>query len=294
MDNTTFNPIELQLRMAFDKLSNGDPITVEDEWIEQAGEEFKAAIRQRLTDDKTFRLRMSNIGRPACILQKEKEASVNGVPLQRQEYNHFLRMMLGHATETLVRFGLKVAGIQLSGSATKVEFKIAGETITGTDDIEIDNKVYDIKSVSPYGFKHKWSDGWDSLFHTDTFGYVEQLYGYANGDPQRMGGWIVVDKSSGELKVVEAQPNADQLFQIDSRVSRNVQKVAHDLPFEKCFSPEVELFYKEETGNLLVPKVCTFCQFMKFCWPDAKLMPRALSKAKEPTPTWYVKYENKE
>ena len=57
--------LQSKLDATNDKLSNDefDGLTIEDAWIEEAGEEFKAALRKQLTpQDRDFRLRMSNIG----------------------------------------------------------------------------------------------------------------------------------------------------------------------------------------------------------------------------------------
>ena len=64
--------LQSKLDATNDKLSNDefDGLTIEDSWIEDAGEEFKAALRKQLTpQDRDFRLRMSNIGKPLCQLQ---------------------------------------------------------------------------------------------------------------------------------------------------------------------------------------------------------------------------------
>ena len=57
--------LQQQLEMTLDKLSNDefDGLTIDEAWIEAAGEEFKAALRKHLTpQEKDFRLRMSNVG----------------------------------------------------------------------------------------------------------------------------------------------------------------------------------------------------------------------------------------
>lgn len=285
-DMQEFSEIEAQLHMVFDRLSNGESVDIKDEWIEQAGEAFKAALRRQTTPRDAFRLRMSNIGKPSCQLQREKSDSQP----TRMPYNHIIRMLIGDAVESVVDLGLKAAGVNVTGGKNTVTLDVNGIPIRGENDVEINNKVYDIKSCSPYAFQHKWQDGWNGVYYKDTFGYVEQLYGYSTGQGKQMGGWIVVDKSSGEIKVVEARPTQQQLSDTKAKISSTVSKIANNLPFEKCFTEEEEFFRKQSTGNMIVPKVCTFCQYMSTCWPDAVLKPKAMSAAKEPTPVWYTKY----
>jgi hypothetical protein len=271
--------------MTMDRLSNNEPVFIDDSWIEQAGEEFKTALRKQLIpNDREFGLRMSNLGRPLCQLQNEQL----GTPKSRNPYNHILRMMYGDATEILVTVLLKAAQVNITDAKTKHEFDIDGRMIPGEDDIWIEDKVYDIKSASPYAYSHKWSEGWNGVYYGDSFGYVAQLYGYAGGDPSKMGGWIVVDKSSGELKVVTAKPTVEQLNEIKGKAVTTIYAIDNNLPFKRCFEPEQETHYKKLTGNLVVPTVCTFCDFMRACWPEAKLEPKAMSKAGNPKQVWYI------
>lgn len=277
--------------MTLDSLSNREAVPIPNEWIEQAGEEFKAALRRQLQPEpRAFGLRMSNIGRPTCQLQAEQA----NLPATRNSYNHILRMLIGDATEIVVSLIVKAAGVNVTNSKTKRSVTIQGVDIHGEDDIEIDGKVYDIKSASPWSFQHKWSEGFNGVYYGDSFGYVAQLWGYANKDPDKMGGWIVVDKSSGELKVVNATPNVDQLKELEDNVQKTVEAISNNIPFERSFQEEDEKFYNKLTGNKIVPVVCTFCNYLKVCWPNATLMPRAGSKAINKKLVWYTDYTLKE
>ncbi len=280
MGHQAFNPLEAQIHMTMDRLSNKEAVHIEEQWIVDAGEEFKAALRRQLTPEpREFGLRMSNLGKPLCQLQNEQA----GVPQGRMDYNHILRMMLGDMTEIAVNVLIKASGINVTKSKTKHIVDIDGTEVNGEDDIEINGKVYDIKSASPYSFSHKWTGEWNDVYYGDSFGYVAQLWAYANKDPDRMGGWIVVDKSSGEVRVVDAKPTKDQLEELAANVSATVHKIESKADFNRLFQPEVETYYKKETGNMVVPTICSFCPFMKKCWPDAKLEQRVGAK-----PKWYL------
>lgn len=191
--------LEAQIRRSLDKLSNGEAVEFEDQWIEDAGEMFKDALRKQLSGrENEFRLRMSNIGRPSCQLQMEKA----GAERSRMPYNHVVRMMLGDAVECIMEVILRVSGANITGGKSQAEFNIADTTINGEDDIEIDDKVYDTKSASPWAYDNKWAEGWHGLAKDDAFGYTAQLLGYAQGLGKQPGGWIVVNKSTGEVRVV--------------------------------------------------------------------------------------------
>ncbi len=138
--------LETQIQLALDRLSNDefDDITVDDSWIDDAGEQFKAALRRQLTQrgKNDFRLRMSNVGRPLCQLQM----AANGVTESRKPYNFKMMMMVGDAVECITDVILKIAGGNITSRSDDVELNVGDTTIRGTDDIEIDDKVYDIKS----------------------------------------------------------------------------------------------------------------------------------------------------
>ena len=285
-DIAEFSEIEVQLHMALDALSNGESIEVNDEWIEQAGEEFKAAIRKQMDNSKrAFGLRMSNIGKPLCILQLEHQ----GVePTQRRSYNHIVRMLIGDAVESIMRLAIKAAKLNITAEAEAVKLTVGDTVIPGTDDIEIDGAIWDVKSCSPYAFLHKWQEGWEGLYHHDSFGYVSQLFGYAKARNKPMGGWFVVDKSSGEVKVVAATPTPIESAEIEQSMSNTECVIRTNAPFEKLFSVEMETFKKVETGNQLVPMVCTFCDFLHHCWPEAVQRPQVMSKAQDRKVVWYA------
>ncbi len=286
-----FSELEARIQMTLDALSNGEGVEVKEEWIVAAGEAFADAIRRKVKEGKrTFKgLRTSNIGKPLCQLQQEQMGTDQG----RMPYNHVVRMLIGDAVEQVIELAVKASGVNITGGKNRVKLLVNETTIPGEDDINLDDEVWDIKSSSPYLFEHKWNDGWNGVYHKDTFGYVEQLYGYAKAQNKGMGGWIVVDKSSGEIRVIKATPTPEQLAHIEAKVSDTEQAIREKRPFVKCFDAEEEYFRKKPTGNKLVPTVCTFCPFIHSCWPNAMLKPKGMSKAQEPKPTWYTVYDER-
>lgn len=287
---TGYNEIQTAIHMTLDRLSNNEPVEVDDKWIDEAAEQFKASLRRQLQPrpDEDFRLRMSNLGKPLCQLQNEKD----GAPKTRMPYNHIMRMIVGDAVEAAMLVIIKASDINLTSQKSKVSMMVNTTEIKGEDDLQIDGKVWDVKSSAPWAFANKWAHGWEGVYAGDTFGYVEQLYGYAKAQGLPMGGWIVVDKASGEIKVVEATPSPAQLKKIEQNINFTERALANNMPFQRGFEEEAETFYKKPTGNMLVPRTCTFCQFMKHCWPDAVLKPKAMSQAKDVKPVWYSEYKN--
>lgn len=288
MSQTKFNEIQMKLHMVLDKLSNDEYVDIKDEYIEEAGEAFKVSMRKQFSPRKKedFRLRMSNVGRPLCQLQQEKADT----PKSRREYNHVIRMLIGDAVESAMTVIIKAAGLNVTSQKDKVSLKVNETDILGEDDIEIDGEVWDIKSTAPWAFDNKWIRGWNEVYSGDTFGYVAQLYGYSKAKGKPMGGWIVVNKSSGEVLAVAAEPTKDQLKQIEENVSYTERAIATGLPFKRGYTEEVETFHKKPTGNMKVPLTCTFCSYIHTCWPDAVRKPMAMSEAKNKKSIWYSKF----
>jgi len=287
----SINTLEAKLRMTMDKLSNGEPVECKDEWIEAAGEMFKEGLRKQLNrKNEPFRLRMSNIGRPTCQLQMEKA----GVEKSKMPYNHILRMMFGDAVECIVEVLLRVSGANITGGKSQAEYKIAGTVISGENDIEIDGATFDTKSSSPWAYDNKWQDGWHGVAKDDAFGYTAQLLGYSKGTGTDLGGWIVVNKSTGELSVVEATPNKQELEELEARIEKSINVVNLDGEFKRCFEPSNEFFRGKPTGNKRLHTTCTFCSFTSHCWPDAKYKPQTGSQAKSPRYYWYSEYNENE
>jgi hypothetical protein len=49
---------------------------------------------------------------------------------------------------------------------------------------------------------------------------------------------------------------------------------------EKLFGPEDEIFNKKPTGNKILSKTCSWCDFKDQCWPDVINRKSAVSSAK--------------
>ena len=277
-----------KLHATMDKLSNGefDGIAVKDSFIKEAVQEFEEGLIKQLTPrDKGFRLRMSNVGKPICQLQW----AAKGAKEKRKDYNFIMRMMFGDATEVLTNLMLKLAGANITGSKNKVELKLGKTVVRGEDDIHIDDKVYDVKSCSPFAYDNKWSKGYEGLKSDDAFGYIGQLAGYSEAQGKEPGGWIVVEKSSGRLSVVEADASANEkaltLFGLEAKAD----KLASGADIDRQFEPIIDTFRGKPTGLKRLPKACDWCDFTASCYPDAKHAAHPSSKAKSPPKYWFVK-----
>jgi hypothetical protein len=282
------NPYEVLVRNFLKDVTAGEHSPVDDQLIEEAGEHFKAALKKQFREGnrKDFRLRMSNLGKPTCQLwysKNQPEAAEN------KPYDFLMRMLLGDAIEVLSLFILKAAGVNVEDSSGKVEMDLDGLDIMGEYDLVIDGKVWDIKSASPYSFQSKFKS-FDAMKEGDSFGYVAQGYGYARATGKPFGGWIAINKSTGEWAFVEAPEDAAAVKEVEKNMIATKQYIATDAPFERCFEDVEEKFRGKPTGNRTLPINCSFCDYKHTCWPGLQYKPQAKSQAKNPKYFYYSVY----
>ena len=283
--------LEVSIKHALECLSNNeiDSLNINEAdleaWIDEAGEGFKASLRRQLTrKTEAPRLRMSNIGRPTCQLQM----AMSGEKEVRKPYNFIVRMIHGDVIESVLEVLLKIAKTNITAMKSKGEITVSNSLIKGEDDLHIDDRVWDIKSCSPWAFINKWSKGYAALKEGDSFGYLGQLYGYSEAQGKEPGGWVVVDKSSGEIAVVEAEMDAAEKARLEAKIAATVKAIESDLPFKRCFEPIDDKFGKNLTGLKRLGTECGFCDYVNKCWPDAEFKPHPNSKAAKPPHYWFV------
>lgn len=247
------------------------------------------------SSDRKFRLRMSNIGRPGCILQSEKYKHER----EAEPYSSRFRNAYGDLVELLAVSVMEYAGVNVVDKQRRISREIAGQTIDGTYDIIIAEptpKMYDIKSSSGYLFNHKYRDRTlnDLWKEGDGFGYVTQIYNYAEARKVPVGGLIVISKETGEWIIVPPPTDDTELKQAAlARATDNVRRLISDEPFKKDFTDVPEKFKKKLTGNRVLTSTCAFCSYKKSCWPNVKYLPQVVSTGQSPRWFYYTHLDEK-
>ena len=59
-----------------------------------------------------------------------------------------MQIMIGNTVEALTIVLLQIAGVNMTGMNDEVRLNVASAVINGTDDIEIEDKVFDINICS--------------------------------------------------------------------------------------------------------------------------------------------------
>lgn len=267
------------------------PVAIPKEILNMFLKDCKQAVEKQFTQEreKEFRIRMSSIGKPLCQLQMEKSGAQADAP----SYNSKMRFIFGDLVEALAVAILKSSGIKIDAFQKKVTHKFNDKEINGTYDVKIMDKVWDIKSASPYSFKYKFSEGFDAVAKEDTFGYVSQGYLYSEAEGADFGGWIVIDKSSGEWSVVETPINdRHHAKKALEHANNNLKALNNNEPFKRQYEDIKETFNGKPTGNKVLGKECSFCAYKKTCWENLQYLPQQQSKAMNPKYYWYTKLNN--
>ena len=103
------------------------------------------------------------------------------------------------------------------------------------------------------------------------------------------GGWIVICKSTGRMKVVEFEGGDDEISGVMQNLERNVTAIMSSTKFQRSFEPIEDHWRGKPTGLKRLCKTCEFCSYLGSCYPDAEYKAHPNSEAKNPPHYWFVK-----
>lgn len=247
--------------------------------IESFGENIKRLCRNEFQsarrDNRT--LRMSNIGRSDRYLWHVQKGTEGETILPHT----LIKFLYGHVIEELLLFLTKASGHTVTDEQKLCEVN----GIKGHMDCKIDGVVTDVKSASSFAFK-KFKDG--TLAENDSFGYIDQIKGYAHAEGTREVGWLAMDKQNGHLTYLKYDLDYPQYPSLEGDITDRIDHIKavvleEDIP-PVCSKPEPD----GKSGNMKLPTQCSYCQFKKACYPNLRTFlystgPRHLVKVvKEP------------
>ena len=280
-----YHRAELAIHQYLEDAANGNS-TMSDETIDTVAREVAEALKRQFGSGNKrgeFRLRMSNVGRPACQLWFDKNKPETALP---KPTTFVMNMMIGDIVESVFKAILKESNVAFEDT-DKVSLPVGDSNdtnVSGSYDLIIDGAVDDVKSASDWSYRNKF-ESFDILKSDDSFGYVGQLAGYAKASDKKAGGWWVVNKANGGIKYVPAD-NLDMEAELEN-IKQTVEKVNAN-EFKRCFKPEPEFYKRKPTGNMLRPKGCKFCDYRYECWPTLTEEPSRVSIAKEKPMVEYI------
>jgi len=239
-----------------ESLSDGVPLPLTEAEIDKTVADMKEALMSWATPrdrDQKFTVRMSNVGKPSRQLWYEKRdpqgrGGIDG-PTQ-------IKFLYGHLLEEIVLMLVRMAGHKV----TDEQKEVTVDGIVGHMDCKINGEVVDVKTASRFAF-NKFKEG--RLAQDDPFGYLGQLAGYEAAEGTENGGFLVLNKESGELCMYV--PDDLDKPNIRSSIDILLPALELDTPPELCYSPIPD----GKKGNMKLSKGCNWCKYKFKCYADS-------------------------
>ena len=251
------NTVVKDVNKIFSQIGSGKPVELPEEKVDILLSNLKEALSQWSTPrEKSVGLRMSNVGRPNRQLWYDIKSNKDQEELSPAV---IFRFLYGHVVEELLLFFVDLAGHKVEHQ--QAEVNVLG--LKGHVDCLIDDVVIDIKSASDFSFR-KFKDG--KLSQDDPFGYLAQLAAYEHGFGKSGGGFLVANKSSGEICLYI--PDELEVPNIESRLETVRTELKEDVPpRERCYP----IIAKGKSGNMGLHNSCKWCRHKFQCNPDLRV-----------------------
>lgn len=240
-----------------DSLTDGNELNISEKMFEEFGKDMTDALRHWATPQNVEGkpvLRMSNVGRPERRLWFDTHTQSEST--EKLHPSTQIKFLYGHLLEVLLLFFVKLSGHKLTSQ--QKEITVSG--IKGHMDCMIDGEVVDVKTASGYSFK-KFKEG--TLAEDDSFGYLSQLAGYETAEKTNEGGFLVMNKETGELTMFI--PDDMDKPNIKAKIKNVKNIIASDTPPDFCYAPIPE----GKAGNMKVARGCSWCPHKFECHKDA-------------------------
>ena len=237
-------------------LSDGTPLPLTEEEIDKTLVGMREALVSWATPrerDTNFTVRMSNVGKPSRQLWYEKRdpQGRGGIDGATQ-----IKFLYGHLLEEVVLMLVRMAGHKV----TDEQKEVTVEGIVGHMDCKINGEVVDVKTASRFAF-NKFKEG--RLAQDDPFGYLGQLAGYEAAEGTDNGGFLVLNKESGELCMYV--PDDLDKPNIKASISKLLPALELGTPPELCYTPIPD----GKKGNMKLAKGCNWCKYKYECYKDS-------------------------
>ncbi len=251
------NTVVKDVNKIFSQIGAGKPVELPEKKVDILLSNLKEALSQWSTPrEKSVGLRMSNVGRPNRQLWYDIKSNKDQEELSPAV---IFRFLYGHIVEELLLFFVDLAGHKVEHQ--QAEVNVLG--LKGHVDCLIDDVVIDIKSASDFSFR-KFKDG--KLSQDDPFGYLAQLAAYEHGFGKSGGGFLVANKSSGEICLYI--PDELEVPNIESRLETVRTELKEDVPpRERCYP----IIAKGKSGNMGLHNSCKWCRHKFQCNPDLRV-----------------------
>lgn len=233
-------------------LSSGVPLPLTDKQIDETADKIRDALKSWARPEERnseFTLRMSNIGKPDRQLWFEKHDD----NLKRDiDAPTQVKFLYGHLLEEIVLMLVRMSGHEVTDEQKEVD--VSG--IKGHMDCKINGEVVDVKTASKFAF-NKFKN--NRLADDDPFGYLGQLSAYEEAENTNNGGFLVMNKESGELCM--HIPDKKDKVNIPKKLNKLIPSLDLDSAPSLCYNPIPD----GTKGNMKLPKACSWCKYKYEC-----------------------------
>ena len=251
---TAQKTIDTLVEDIYSLFTSNEPTKIPANVLQEFAKDVTDAVVNALTEERKPRnnLRLSMIGQPA----RKVWYSVRSTEQEELAGSDYIKFLYGDILEALLVFLSKVSGHKVSDQQKQVVLN----DVVGHQDAVVDNVLVDFKSASSFSFK-KFTEG--MVFKDDPFGYVAQLSAYAQANNAREAGWVVIDKTTGQIAYCPVHQM--EMINASQKIDYLRNAIKDSEPPSRCYDDVPD----GKSGNMQLAVGCNYCPYKFDCWSDA-------------------------
>ena len=251
---TAQKTIDTLVEDIYSLFTSNEPTKIPANVLQEFAKDVTDAVVNALTEERKPRnnLRLSMIGQPA----RKVWYSVRSTEQEELAGSDYIKFLYGDILEALLVFLSKVSGHKVSDQQKQVVLN----DVVGHQDAVVDNVLVDFKSASSFSFK-KFTEG--MVFKDDPFGYVAQLSAYAQANNAKEAGWVVIDKTTGQIAYCPVHQM--EMINASQKIDYLRNAIKDSEPPSRCYDDVPDGKY----GNMQLATGCNYCAYKFDCWSDA-------------------------
>ena len=251
---TAQKTIDTLVEDIYSLFTSNEPTKIPANVLQDFAKDVTDAVVNSLTEERKPRnnLRLSMIGQPA----RKVWYSVRSTEQEELAGSDYIKFLYGDILEALLVFLSKVSGHKVSDQQKQVVLN----DVVGHQDAVVDDVLVDFKSASSFSFK-KFTEG--MIFKDDPFGYVAQLSAYAQANNAREAGWVVIDKTTGQIAYCPVHQM--EMINASQKIDYLRDAIKDSEPPSRCYDDVPD----GKSGNMQLAVGCNYCPYKFDCWSDA-------------------------
>lgn len=177
--------------------------------------------------------------------------------------NTIVKFLYGDVVEELALTLIQASGQEVTRRQETVEVVLGGVAqgwkVRGRIDAFINGTLTDVKSCSSRAYDSYVKGG---VSNNDSFGYMQQLLGYAVATGEKAGAFLLVNKETGAMHWDPYVFTDKQLSDWVKNAEELAGKIEMAVPPTRHFTPTAY----GKSGNEALPYQCGYCAYKSPCW----------------------------